>query len=157
VYTIVQCTMYIHGRLSEHFQDHRWLSEQLLVSQAVTGKPKQASWRELLEGFSQLIIDFTEASGNFIFNFLHKKAAENSALMQEVLTVFYFFGSMKNIHLSTLSHKDVQVQRKQRRTEQQMYRHRPEVQNAVNFMIYCVQKQYYTSIWTTDSVLWSLQ
>jgi hypothetical protein len=68
--------------------------------------------------------------------------------MQEVLTVFYFFGSLKiciTVHYP-LKMYIVQVQRKQRRTEQQMYRHRPEVQNAVNFMIYCVQIQYYTSI-----------
>jgi hypothetical protein len=48
-----------------NFQDHRRLTEQLLESQAAIGKPEQAFWRGLLlEGFSQLVSDFVEASKN---------------------------------------------------------------------------------------------
>jgi hypothetical protein len=39
-------------------QDHRRLSEQLFESQMAIGNPEQASWRELLEGVSQLGSDF---------------------------------------------------------------------------------------------------
>ncbi len=52
-------------------------SEQLLKAQAAIRKPKQALWRGLLEGISQLVSDFIEASRNFILNFLHKKTTEN--------------------------------------------------------------------------------
>jgi hypothetical protein len=45
------------------YQDHRRLSEQLLQSQAIL-KMEQASCK-LLEGFSQLVSDFIEASRNF--------------------------------------------------------------------------------------------
>jgi hypothetical protein len=39
--------------------------------------PQQAFWRGLLEGFFQLVSVFIDASQNFIFYFLHNKAAKN--------------------------------------------------------------------------------
>jgi hypothetical protein len=56
----------------KNFQDHRQLPKQLLESQAATGSRNELSE----EGyFSQLVSDFTEASGNFnilIFRTLKK-------------------------------------------------------------------------------------
>jgi hypothetical protein len=39
--------------------------------------PQQAILSGLLEGFSQVVSVFMEASQNFIFDFLHNKAARN--------------------------------------------------------------------------------
>ncbi len=47
--------------------------KQLLKAQAGIRKPEQALWRGLLERISQLVSDFTEASRNYILDFLHKK------------------------------------------------------------------------------------
>jgi hypothetical protein len=58
--------VYIHGRLSEQFQNKRRLSEQLLESQAALGEQEKAHGRGLLEGRSQLVSDIIEASRNFI-------------------------------------------------------------------------------------------
>jgi hypothetical protein len=47
----------------------------------VTGGYKKAgtsSPKGLLEGFSQLVSNFTDASTNFFLDFLHKKTAKNS-------------------------------------------------------------------------------
>jgi hypothetical protein len=46
--------------------------KQLQKSQAAFGKQEQAFSRELLEGFSQFVTVFIEASKNFIFDVLHK-------------------------------------------------------------------------------------
>jgi hypothetical protein len=59
-----------------NFQDHR-LSEQLLETKAAIRMPEQDLGSGLLEGFSQLVSEFLEASRNFIFDFLHKKTAQN--------------------------------------------------------------------------------
>ncbi len=52
-----------------NFQDRSRLLKQLLESQAAIGKPERAHWREagLLEGFSEIVSDFIEASQNFGF------------------------------------------------------------------------------------------
>jgi hypothetical protein len=55
-----QCTMYIHGRLLEQ----------------VTGNPEQTHIRKQLDGFSQLVSDFIEASRNFIFRFNSQKDSQ---------------------------------------------------------------------------------
>ncbi len=62
--------------------------------------PQQAVWRELLEEFSQLV---REASQNFIFSFLHNKAAKklqtNDAYTESTDLILI----EKNIRLVTLS------------------------------------------------------
>ncbi len=55
----------IHSRLSEYFQDHRRVSEQFLETQVDIRKPIQAPRRGTLEGISQLVSGFIEASRNF--------------------------------------------------------------------------------------------
>jgi hypothetical protein len=54
-------------------QNHRRVSEQLLKAQAAIRKPEHALCRGLLEGISQLVSDFIEASRNFILDFLSQK------------------------------------------------------------------------------------
>jgi hypothetical protein len=73
-----------------NFQDHRRLSGQLLVSQAAVGKLEQASWRDLLEGFLQLVSDFIEASRNCIVDVLLKKTAKNCANHQRSFKKYCF-------------------------------------------------------------------
>ncbi len=51
--------------LRNSLQNHKWVPA-----------PQQAVWRGLLEGFLQLEGVFIEASQNFIFYFLHNKAAK---------------------------------------------------------------------------------
>jgi hypothetical protein len=51
--------------------------EQFIESQVASCMPQQSILRELLEGFSQLVSVFIEASQNCIFYFLHNKAAKN--------------------------------------------------------------------------------
>jgi hypothetical protein len=51
--------------------------EQFTKSQEASCMPQQAILRELLEGFSQLVRVFIEASQNCIFYFIHNKAAKN--------------------------------------------------------------------------------
>ncbi len=70
--------VYIHSRLSEQFSESQvgfWIWT-VLEAQAAIRKPEQALWRGLLEGISQLVIDFLEASRNFILEFLHKKTTK---------------------------------------------------------------------------------
>ena len=50
--------------------------EQFTESQAASSMPQQAIWKGLLEGFSQLVSVFTEASQIFSFCFLHNKIAK---------------------------------------------------------------------------------
>jgi hypothetical protein len=59
--------------------------------------PEQASWRVLLERFSQLVSDFIDASRNFILKFLHKKTAKNCENHQRSLkfTVLNFYDLQK--------------------------------------------------------------
>ncbi len=83
-----------------NFQDHRRLSEQLSESQAAIRKLEQAPWRRLgtvLEGFSQIVSDFIEASWNFILDFLHKKTAENceNHFSAHSKSIFWFLGPSK--------------------------------------------------------------
>ncbi len=60
--------LYIHCRgFRNNFQDHRRVTEQLLKMQAAIRKPIQALWSGLLEGISQLVSYFIEASRNFIW------------------------------------------------------------------------------------------
>jgi hypothetical protein len=56
----------ITGGLRNSFKSHTELSES----------PELTSCRGLLEGFSQLKSDLTEASRNFIFDFLLKKCCK---------------------------------------------------------------------------------
>jgi hypothetical protein len=51
--------------------------EQFTKSQVASGMPQQAILRESMEGFSQFVSVFIEASQNCIFYFLYKKAAKN--------------------------------------------------------------------------------
>jgi hypothetical protein len=60
-----------------NFEDHRRVTEQLLETQAAIRKPEQALWRGLLEGISQIVSDFIEASRNFYLDFLYKKTTKN--------------------------------------------------------------------------------
>jgi hypothetical protein len=67
--------------------------------------PQQAVWRGLLEGFFHLVSVFIEASQNFIFNFLHNKAAKKlktiGAYKESTDLIFKTF--KKIIHLVTQS------------------------------------------------------
>ncbi len=56
----------ITGRLRNNFCRHMRLSESR----------KQALWRGLLQGISQLVSDCVEASRNLILDFLHKKTIQ---------------------------------------------------------------------------------
>jgi hypothetical protein len=75
--------VYIHGKLLKQFQDHSWLSEQLLESQAplkkVTG---------MIFTISKL---FLEASRNFISDFLHQRAAKNCENQMHVKKILFDF------------------------------------------------------------------
>jgi hypothetical protein len=51
--------------------------EQFSRSQAVIENPEQASWRELLEGFSRLVSDYIEANRNFSMDFIEKKTVKH--------------------------------------------------------------------------------
>ncbi len=62
--------VYIYGLLAEKNSGHRRLSGQLFQSQSAFGKLEKAFYRELLEGFSQLL---HRPSRNFIMDFFHKK------------------------------------------------------------------------------------
>ncbi len=48
--------IYVQVGFWNKFENHRWLSKQL-YSQAATWKPEQASWRRLLERFSEFVKD----------------------------------------------------------------------------------------------------
>jgi hypothetical protein len=48
-----------------NFQDHRQVSEQLLETQAAIRKLEQLAEEVYLEGISQLVSNFIEASRNF--------------------------------------------------------------------------------------------
>ncbi len=52
--------------------------------------PQQAIWRGLLEGFSQFVSVFIEAIQNFIFYFLHNKAAKHFLNYQRIYTYICF-------------------------------------------------------------------
>jgi hypothetical protein len=56
-----------------NFQDHRWLSEQLLKSQ----KAGQAPLKKVTGMIFTVSKLFIEASRNFILDFLHKRTAKN--------------------------------------------------------------------------------
>ncbi len=70
---------------SGQFPKHRRLSEQLSESKAAI-----ESQNSSLEGFSQLVCDFIEASRNFILHFLHKKTAKNCENHQRSLKKYCF-------------------------------------------------------------------
>ncbi len=61
----LQCT-YIYGRLSEQFSG----------SHAAFGKPEQASWRGLLEEFSQLLSDSLKQAETLFWTFFCKRQPE---------------------------------------------------------------------------------
>jgi hypothetical protein len=89
--------VYIHCRISEQYQNHKRLSEQLLESQAAIGKPEQATRRELLEGFSQLVSDFLEVSRNYILENFHKKTAKNSENHQRSFTKYCYCFDLQDL------------------------------------------------------------
>jgi hypothetical protein len=67
---------------------------------------QQAIWKGILEGFLQLVSVFIEASQNFIFYFLHNKAAKNLKTIigaHTESTDFIFKTLQKTIHLVTQS------------------------------------------------------
>ncbi len=64
-------SMYIHRRLSEQFSESQ--VGYRTIFRDTGGYQKQALWRGLLEGISQLVRDFKEASRNFTLDFLHKR------------------------------------------------------------------------------------
>jgi hypothetical protein len=64
----------VHGRLSEQFlgpQAAFGTTFKVTGVQVTIGKPEQANWKGIKEGFSQLVSNFIEASRNFILKVLH--------------------------------------------------------------------------------------
>ncbi len=64
--------------------------------------PQQAVWKGLLKGFLKLVSAFIETSQNFIFYFLHNKAAEKFKNYGRINRK-YWFDFLKIIHLVTQS------------------------------------------------------
>jgi hypothetical protein len=69
--------MYIHSRLSEQFSESQADFGTPFKGTGGYQKARTNSLRGLLEGISQLVSDFIEASKNFILDFLYKKTTEN--------------------------------------------------------------------------------
>ncbi len=70
-------SVHLKPAFGKKISNHRRVSEQLLKAHEAIRKPKQALWSGLLEGISQLVSDFIEASRNCILDLLHKKTTEN--------------------------------------------------------------------------------
>ena len=70
-------------------------------SQAASWKPVQVYWSELLEGFSEWVSDFEEASKIVMFNFFHRRTAKYCENFQRWCKKYYcsMILSPKNIHL----------------------------------------------------------
>ncbi len=68
---LFQCIVHVIVGFRNNFQNHCWLSEQLF-SKAATWKLDQASWRGLLEVFSELVSDSKELSRQ-LYNFFTKR------------------------------------------------------------------------------------
>ncbi len=59
----------LDSTFKNNFQDHRWVTEQLLETKAAGRKPEAPNnlQRGLLEGISQLVSDFIEATVTLIW------------------------------------------------------------------------------------------
>ncbi len=91
-FSSVQCT-FMAG-VQNNFRDHRRFSEQLLKSQTASGKPEHTPWRELLEGFSQLVSDFNhfiKATRNFNFGCSSQKDGKNCEKHQRSFKKYGFY------------------------------------------------------------------
>jgi hypothetical protein len=59
---LIFSSVHVVAGFRNNFQNHRRLWNNFLESQATAWKPEQASWRGFLEGFSELVSDFVEAT-----------------------------------------------------------------------------------------------
>jgi hypothetical protein len=82
--------VYIHSRLSEQFSRLQAGFGKTSETQAAIRRPETSSLKRVTAtGRNFTIIDFVEASRNFILDFLHKKTIQ-IVLIQKVL--FKFLG-----------------------------------------------------------------
>ncbi len=96
----LQCTVHVIASFRNNFKNHTCFQNNFLKSLTTTWKLEKASWRGLLEGFSELVSDFKEASRNLIFIFSTKGSQYCKTISADTKSINLMFKTLKKIFIS---------------------------------------------------------